>query len=136
MKVNVFMQATKMKLRFTTPQGEITTEQLWDLPLGSDNPDKACLQKLAIEMIAIIAGSKKKDGLKSYIGQTTSVKESLKFDVVMGVIEGKLEDNSDAIQGRKNDERKHKLLQALEDLSNKATGEMTEAEIKKELKSL
>lgn len=31
--MNNFMQASKMKLRFLTPKGSLSTEQLWDLTL-------------------------------------------------------------------------------------------------------
>lgn len=35
--MNIFEQATRKKLRFTSVRGELTVEQLWDLPLTSRN---------------------------------------------------------------------------------------------------
>lgn len=32
---NIFLQASRLKLRFPSSKGELTTEQLWDLPLSS-----------------------------------------------------------------------------------------------------
>ena len=34
-QVNIFKQATKLKLRFSSVRGDLTIEDLWDLPLTS-----------------------------------------------------------------------------------------------------
>lgn len=34
---NIFVSATRKKFRFASERGELTTEQLWDLPLTSKN---------------------------------------------------------------------------------------------------
>jgi signal recognition particle subunit SEC65 len=43
----MFEQASRAKLRFATPQGNLTAEDLWDLPLTSASPNKANLNNIA-----------------------------------------------------------------------------------------
>lgn len=51
MTMNIFEYATLHKVRYPSPVGELTTEQLWDLPLlaklTKGGPEKADLDKVA-----------------------------------------------------------------------------------------
>jgi hypothetical protein len=44
---NIFEIATREKFRFSSPKGKLMVEDLWTLPLASDNPDKANLNDIA-----------------------------------------------------------------------------------------
>lgn len=43
----MFEEASKLGLRFESPKGHLTTEDLWDIPLVSDNPMEASLDTIA-----------------------------------------------------------------------------------------
>jgi len=47
MSANIFEQASRKKVRFNTPKGELTVEQMWDLPLTSAVENKANLDATA-----------------------------------------------------------------------------------------
>lgn len=44
----MFQQATRLKLRFSTSQGQLTVEDLWDIPLTSTR--NASLDSIAIDL--------------------------------------------------------------------------------------
>lgn len=77
---NLFVTATRKKLRFPTNKGEIPVEDLWDLSLTS-------LDAVAVNLDDQI----QKGGRKSFIGRrdtTASVNET-KLDIVKVIIEVK-----------------------------------------------
>lgn len=82
--MNIFEQATKNKLRFSTSKGNITTEDLWSLPLTQ-------LDKLAQKLQKEVEATK---GTKSFITPTpvsTGIRtDQLRFDVCLHIINVKL----------------------------------------------
>lgn len=79
-----FIKALRNKYRFETPQGAITVEDLWDLPLSSSRTGRASLDDLAISLNNQIQAQ----GTASFVKKSTSTKESLqnKFDIVLHII--------------------------------------------------
>ena len=45
--MDIFEKAAREKLRFDSPIGDLTTEQLWDLPLTSANIQRPSLDFMA-----------------------------------------------------------------------------------------
>jgi hypothetical protein len=50
MTAELFLKASRKAWRFASPQGQLTTEQLWDLPLSSTVASKATLNSVAVEL--------------------------------------------------------------------------------------
>lgn len=50
MTAELFLKASRKAWRFATAQGQLTTEQLWDLQLTSTVATKATLNSVAIEL--------------------------------------------------------------------------------------
>lgn len=46
----LFLKASREKYRFQAPQGLITAEMLWDLPLTTSKPNQACLNSIAVAL--------------------------------------------------------------------------------------
>ena len=46
----MFERATREKFRFNSPQGALSAEDLWDLPLTSDRANRANLNDIAKEL--------------------------------------------------------------------------------------
>lgn len=123
---NVFEKASRLKLRFDTGKGQLTIEDLWDLPLTS-SINKANLDEIARNLhkqlkndddVSFVDKDKKSD----YIVQ-------LKFDIVKHIIEVRLEENEKKAAAHANKTKRQVLLQALverenEDLKNKSPEEL------------
>lgn len=83
----MFEQATKLKLRFTTKAGNITVEDLWDIPL-LNGEDRISLDNIAKALNKQI----KEEGEESFVTKKSNAGEilQLKFDIVKHIISKKL----------------------------------------------
>lgn len=88
----MFEKATRQKIRFDTPRGQITTEDLWDLPLSSINGVN--LDKIAVG----ISKQLKEETTESFVVESKKSNDllQLKFDVVKHVITVKLAERETA----------------------------------------
>lgn len=80
-----FVRATRLKLRFETSRGQLSTEDLWDLSLES------------LDRIAVATDEKlSKLGRQSFIKETRETNEQkeakLQLEILKAVIETKLEE--------------------------------------------
>lgn len=83
----MFEKASRLKLRFDTPNGRIGVEDLWDLPLISsrniitlDNIAKAMYKKLQECEVSFVSQTKSKEG------------NQLAFDIVKHIIDVRLKE--------------------------------------------
>lgn len=51
MSDNIFIQASRLRLRFPSVQGLLTMEDLWQLPLRTDNPRKASIEEVGARLL-------------------------------------------------------------------------------------
>lgn len=115
----MFEKASRLKLRFASPKGSLTVEDLWDLPLTST-------RGASLEGIGQSLQSEINDKAASTFRiQTESVSETsngagnlltLKFDVLKHIVEVRLAEN--AVE-RAKAENKQKKQQILEIISRK-----------------
>lgn len=93
--------ATKLKLRFLCPKGNLTAEQLWDLTIDE-------LDELAVSLDT----EHKTSGKKSFIGRSSEKDKTikLKFDVVLDVLNTKAEEEEAATQAYEDKQFNEKLL--------------------------
>jgi hypothetical protein len=86
---NLFQLASRQKFRFQSIKGELTTEQLWDLPLtarGGFNLDEVAKQ---------VAAELKAAGEESFVKKNSNpakAKLEAKLEIVKHLIAAKLED--------------------------------------------
>lgn len=80
----LFLNAARNKYRYSTPQGEITTEDLFDLPLTGRH-NQANLDQIAIELDQEL----KREPHTSFVSEKTetNVHKQRQFDIVLAVIE-------------------------------------------------
>ena len=86
----MFEKASRMKLRFVTPKGGLSVEDLWDLPLTS-KAGTANLDDLAKELY-----KKHREGDELSFVTTTKKSDTvtkLQFDIVHHIIKVRLEEN-------------------------------------------
>lgn len=93
--MSLFEQALRKKLRFPSKQGELTTEQLWELPLTSQN--KTSLNSIAIEVNTEL----KAMGEESFVQSSRNVffdLATLKLDILKHIIAVRQLENSAAVE--------------------------------------
>jgi hypothetical protein len=112
--VNIFEQAARRKLRWTTTRGQITVEELWDLPLQS-NTKELSLDGLAVSLDTEIQGN---GAGKSYLKKqrsTVDKDQKLRFDIVVHIIEVREQENEDRANSQRLAAEAKQLEEALED---------------------
>lgn len=133
--MNIFEIASRKKVRFPTPQGNLSVEELWELPLTSKT-NKANLDDIAKELYAQVQDQGK---TVSFVMKTTEVQNStlmLQFDIVRHIIDVRLEENKAASQARENAEKKQRLLSLIAQKEDAALAETSLDELKKMVEAL
>ena len=124
-EINMFEQATRLKLRFKSNNGMVTTEDLWDLPLSQ------------LDGIAKDLRKELRDTEDSFIEEKKSnANLELRFEVVKHVITTKLEERDAKAKAKEVAARRQVLLEALEKKQNAALDGMSAEDIQKELATL
>lgn len=129
--MEIFERASRMKLRFPTLVGDITTEQLWDLPLTgrANQPD---LDKTA-RAVNTALKSVTEESFVDIKPNPLKVQLELALEIVKHVIAAKVAAAEAAKKAMETSQRKQKLLAALAakediELTGKSRAEL-EAEI-------
>ena len=129
----MFDKAFRQKLRFESSMGQLSVEDLWDLPLTARS-GKANLDDIAKELhhqlkngddISFVIQSKKSD-------ETIQ----LKFDIVKHIIDVRLAEQSAAETLRSNKEKKQQLLAIIAQKENEGLMNTSLDELKKMAESL
>jgi hypothetical protein len=126
--VNVFEYATRYKLRFETSAGNLTVEQLWELPLTSGRPGKANLDEIAIELNEALEKSKGKSFVKNVKKDETLQK---KFDVVKHIIDTKVAENEAKLAENNKQAQREKLDRLIENAEDAELAGKTPDELRK-----
>ena len=131
--MNIFERASRGKLRFGSTIGQLSTEQLWDLPLTSKG-DRPNLDAMARGVFHELKGLEEASFVEGKPDPRKADLE-LRLELLKHVIAVKLELKAAAEKAAENAERKRKLLNALaakdESLLQGMTKEQIEAEIAK-----
>ncbi|MCK5615305.1 hypothetical protein KAR91_76280 [Candidatus Pacearchaeota archaeon] len=128
-----FEQASRLKLRFETPKGLISVEDLWDLHLTSRGTNLS-LDNLAKSLNKAVKESEEESFVVKK-SRTNAILE-LKFDIVKHVIKVRLEDaerkeNALAIKAQK-----EKILGIIADKEDDSLKGKSVASLKKMIKDL
>ena len=122
----MFEKASRLKLRFTSPKGPITAEDLWDLPLTSST-GKANLDDLARQLHQSLESQK----VGSFVTKTTPTEAGiqLQFDIVLHVIKVRLAEIEAAAQREATRAKKQQIMEIIsrketESLSNASLDEL------------
>ena len=110
--MSLFEQASRLKLRFDTPRGPVTTEDLWDLPLTSTVASKPNLDDVARQVF-----SEMKDEAKiSFVETSTRANPTaeLKLEIVKYVIAQRQAENAAALDAKTKKERRQAILGIIE----------------------
>ena len=120
-----FKLASQQKIRYQTTRGSLSTEQLWDLSLDE-------LDALAVSLEI----EHKQSGKKSFLDKA-SVKDKtskLRFDVVLDVLNTKIEEAQAATEARENKEHNKKILELIAEKKDESLKGKTVEQLEKMLK--
>lgn len=131
--INIFAYATRHKLRFSSGKGDLTVEQLWDVPLRSTDG-------FNLDAIARTANRVFKDATEESFVTTTRTpahtRLEMTLEVVKNVIEVKLEEETAAKQRAENKKEREKLLEILAEKQAGKLSELSETELRKRIAKL
>lgn len=133
MTTNIFEYAARNKLRFASQRGDITVEQLWDVPLRSnDGFNLNAVAKSANEAVKAI----NEESFVETTRTTAHARVETAFEVVKHIIDAKLADEAAAKKRTENKQRREKLLTVLAEKQDGKLSEMSERELKKQIAEL
>jgi hypothetical protein len=133
MTINPFEYAARYKLRFATMRGDITVEQLWDVPLRSRDD-------FNLNMVAKTISRALKDATEESFVEVrrtmflTALETNL--EIVKHIIEVKLKEEELVKKRADNRIEREKLLAILAEKQTGKLSALTEEEIKKRIESL
>jgi len=131
--MNIFEEAVKQKLRFSTQKGNLSVEDLFDLPLSSTT-GKTNLDDIARGLHLAL----KNETEVSFV-EPRSRKASvldLQFEVVKSVIASKMAENAAENLRRKNSEKRQKIMELIAAKEDEAVKGLPLEELQKMLDSL
>lgn len=123
----MYKQASKLKLRVETNRGVLSIEQLWDLNLED-------LDDLAVNLEESYKNSKG----KSFLSKKTTKDKTIKlmFNIVLDILETKVEENEKALTELDKREKKQLILEKIQNVKDKKYDDMSEEELEKEYAKL
>ena len=126
----LFEMATRQKLRFASPKGLLTVEDLWDLPM-TGNTSLDSVSKLANRDV-------KASEEESFVTDTTPVNDAatLKLNVLKHIIAVRKSEAAARVAAQEKVERKRKLLGLLAQKDDEKDASMSREDILKELEAL
>jgi hypothetical protein len=112
--VNIFEQGTRKGLRFSTDRGQLTIEDLWDLPL-TGRTSNSNLDDIARGLHKQIkASADEVSFVAPTTGQGTNEELQLKFDVVKHIIDVRVAERDAAKEAAARREQKQRLLEIID----------------------
>lgn len=128
----MFEKASKEKVRFATEAGNITTEDLWDLPLTSKAG--VSLDGMAKSLNKAV----KESGKESFVFKKSRANDilELKFDIVKKVIEVRLKDIDKKEKAEATKAQKEKIYDIIENKEDDALAKKSVAQLKKMVEKL
>lgn len=125
--MTMFEKASRLKVRFTSKKGSITTEDLWDLPLTDlDQIAKGLNKELKEQEEESFIVTRKK----------SNVELEVKFEVVKHVITVKLAESEARSKQAAIKAHKQKIMEIIEAKKDQALGAKSIEELQAELRAL
>lgn len=130
---NIFEYATRNKLRFTSIRGELTVEQLWDVPLRSRDD-------FNLNTVAKAVNKAFKELSEESFVETSKTPEHTRrevaLEIIKYVIDAKLAEEGAVKNSIAKKQEKHKLLAILAEKQDGKLSELSEKELQKRIAAL
>lgn len=136
--MNIFELATRQKLRFASAKGDLTTEQLWDLPLQNTSPTRDV--KVDLDTLArSINHELKAQAEESFVSTKANPLKAqleLKLEIVKHIIADKLAAAEKAKKASDNRAERERLMDVLKRKQDQELENLSPEEIQKRLEAL
>lgn len=136
--MNIFELATRQKLRFASAKGDLTTEQLWDLPLQNTSPTRDV--KVDLDTLArSINHELKAQAEESFVSTKANPLKAqleLKLEIVKHIIADKLAAAEKAKKASDNRAERERLMDVLKRKQDQELENLSPEEIQKRLDAL
>jgi hypothetical protein len=130
----MFEEASRNKFRFEAPNGFLTVEDLWDLPLTSRTTDRPNLDDIARTLHKQLRSG---DNISFVIKeQKSDPTVQLKFDLVRHVIEVRLAERDAAAKAEENRAKKQRILEIIAGREDEALKSLSMDDLKKMISEL
>lgn len=123
----MFKEASRIKLRFTSRKGDLTVEDLWDLPLTE-------LNTIAKGLSQDLKDSKEENFLEEKTAEDLETK--LGFDIVLDIIKTKQAVNKKKREAVDRKEKKEKIMALISEKKDEGLKQKSVEELEKELADL
>lgn len=137
--MSIFEQASRAKIRFQTQVGQVSVEDLWELPLTSKT-GKANLDDIARGLNKSLKTAD--DDTVSFVNKsqktgTSQVElDQLRFELVKHVIGVRLEENEKRANAQANAEKRQRILQIMEERQENSLRNASDEELSKMLQEI
>lgn len=115
--MNIFEFASRAKLRFDTPKGGLSAEDLWDLPLTA-TAGKANLDDIARGLFRDLKSTAEEVSFVQPTSSQANESKQVAFEVVKHVISVRVKERDDAQQAAERREKKQAILQLIDKKKN------------------
>jgi hypothetical protein len=124
----MFDKATRMKLRFQSEKhGWVSIEDLWDI-------SKAELNRMAKTLNRQLKQDEEEDFLRE--SSTEDTENKLRFNLVLHILNVKIDESKAASEARANKEEKQRILDILKKKEDEALENLTQEQLMEKLKQL
>ena len=129
---NIFVYAARNKLRFASIRGELSVEQLWDVPLRSRDD-------FNLNSIAKTVSKALKETEENFVEMAKTIvhtRHEAAMEVVKYIIDTKLAEEATALTRATKKQEKEKLLSILAEKQDGKLSELSEKELQKRIAAL
>lgn len=131
--MNIFEKATRLKLRFPTPKGSLSVEEIWDLPLKTG--------PVSLDSLAIAYHKAVKDiaEVKSFVDETpvqSNVEAQLRFDIVKHIIDTRKAENAAKLTANANATERERLESLIAEKEDEVLKNLSREELQARLDKL
>lgn len=131
--MNIFEQASRKALRFSSTKGALTVEQLWTLPLSASNGfDLDTVAKAANQELKLIT---EESFVAVKVDSNKAVLE-LKMEIVKHIIAARIKAAEDSQAAAVRSAERRRLIEILGDKKNKETENLSVEELMKRIDQL
>jgi predicted FMN-binding regulatory protein PaiB len=132
--MSAFEIASRLKLRFQTPKGQVSTEDLWDLPLQSKNANTPNLDDVAKTLNRSLRQNEEESFVSDPSPKDNETK--LKLDIVKYIINVKKTENIKKLEQQEKAEQRKKIKELLASKKDQELAGKSPEELEKMLAEL